>query len=97
MPPRDSSNPRLWIAEGLLNKGNWVRDADTSQIDLNLFKRWFVERKLFAPHASVWNFGRGRLVILGVFMDYDLCETMAKGCDQVTTVVKRARDELGKN
>ena len=50
-----SLNPRLRIEDGLFDKGNWVQDANTSQTRLNLFKKWFVERKLFAPHANIWN------------------------------------------
>ena len=36
-----SKNPRLKIADGLYDKGNWVRDAITSKIGLYLFKEWF--------------------------------------------------------
>ena len=49
-------NHRLKIVDGLYDKGNWVRDAITSQIGLVLFKKWFSERNLFAPHANIWNF-----------------------------------------
>ena len=48
-----SLNPRLKIADGLYDKGNWVRDATTSQTGLVLFKKWFLERNLFAPHANI--------------------------------------------
>ena len=37
-------NPRLKVADGLYDKGNWVQDARTSQTSLNLFKKWFAER-----------------------------------------------------
>ena len=46
-------NPRLKIADGLYDKGNWVRDAITSQTGLVLFKKWFSERNPFAPHANI--------------------------------------------
>ena len=48
-----SLNPRLKIVDGLYDKGNWVRDATTTQTGLILFKKWFSERNLFAPHANV--------------------------------------------
>jgi len=48
-----SLNPKLKIMDGLYDKGNWVRDATTTQSGLILFKKWFSERKLFAPHANV--------------------------------------------
>ena len=51
-----SLNPRLRVADGLYDKGNWVRDAQTSQTGLSLFKKWFAKRKLYAPHANIWNF-----------------------------------------
>ena len=86
MPPKNSLNPRLWIAEGFLNEGNWVRDVDTLQTGLNLFKEWFAERKLFAPHASIRNFDQGKLVIPSVFMGYG----------QDNKEVRRTKGELGK-
>ena len=46
-------NPRLKIADGLYEKGNWVRDAITSQTGLVLFKKWFSERNLFSLHANI--------------------------------------------
>ena len=86
MPPKNLLNPRLWIAEGLLDKSNRVWDVDTSQTGLNLFKRWFAERKSFTPHACIWSFDRGKLVIPSVFMGYD----------QATKIVRRVKGELGK-
>ena len=84
-----SLNPKLKIADGLYDKGNWVRDATTAQSGLILFKKWFSERKLFAPHANVWNFDLGKLVVPSVFMDYDLLEAIAKNYDQAIRVVRR--------
>ena len=81
---------------GLLDKSNWVWDANISQTGLNLFKKWFAERKLFSPHASIWSFDREKLVIPSVFMDYDFLETVVKSYDQATKVVRREKDELGK-
>ena len=43
-----SLNPRLRIVDRLYDKGNSVQDAQTSCTDLNLFKKWFVERNLYA-------------------------------------------------
>ena len=36
-----SLNPRLGIEDGLYDKGNWVRDAMTTQTGLVLFEKWF--------------------------------------------------------
>ena len=63
MIPKSSLSPWLWIAEGLLDKNTWVWDCNVLQTSLN----WFVERKLFVPCRSIWNFDRGKLVILSVF------------------------------
>ena len=84
-----SLDPRLRIADGLYDKGNWVRDATTTQTGLVLFKKWFSERKLFAPHANIWNFDLGKLVVPSVFMDYDLLEAIAKKYDQAIRVIRR--------
>ncbi len=73
-----SLNHRLRIADGLYDKGNWVRDAQTSQTGLSLFKKWFAERKLYAPHANIWNFDLGKLVVPSVFMDFDLLENLPR-------------------
>ena len=89
-----SLNPRLRLGDGLYDKGNWVQDAHTSQTSLNLFKKWFAERKLFAPHANIWNFDLGKLVVPSVFMDYDLLEAVAKNYDQATRVVRRIDGEI---
>ena len=48
-----SLNPRLRIANGLYDKGNWVQDAKTSQTGLYLFKKWFAERKCL-PHMPIY-------------------------------------------
>lgn len=48
-----SLNPRLKVVGGLYDKGNWFRDATTTQTGLVLFKKWFSERNLFAPHANI--------------------------------------------
>ena len=89
-----SLNPRLRIADGLYDKGNWVQDAQTSQTGLSLFKKWFAERKLYAPHANIWNFDLGKLVVPSVFMDFDLLEAIAKNYDQATKVVRRMDSEV---
>lgn len=38
--------PRLLVGEGLYEKENWLRDAEVSMGGLDLFRKWFVERKL---------------------------------------------------
>ena len=57
---------------------------------------WFVERKLCVPYSNIWNFDRGKLVILSVFIEYYLLETIVKGNSQATKVVRRIRSELDK-
>lgn len=42
--------------------------------------------KLFVLYDSVWNFGQGKLVILGIFMGYD----------QDTKVLMGDKSEIGK-
>ena len=68
----------------MFDKGNRVWDANTSQTTLNLFKKWFAERKLFGPHANIWNFDLGKLVVPSVVMDYD----------RATRVVRRIDGEI---
>ncbi len=89
-----SLNLRLRVADGLYDKVNWVEDAQTSQTGLNLFKKWFLKRKLYAPHANIWNFDLGKLVVPSVLMGYDLLEAMAKSYDQATRVVRRVDGEI---
>ena len=84
-----SLNPRLKIVDGQYDKGNWVRDTKTSQTGLVLFKKWFLERNLFSPHANIWNFGLGKLVVPSVFMDYELLEAIEKNYDQAIRVIRR--------
>ena len=88
-----SLNPRLKIANRLYDKRNWVRDTKTSQTRLSLFKKWFLERNLFAPHANIWNFDLGKLVVPSVFMDYDILEAVAKNYDSKIRVVRRIDGE----
>ena len=92
MVPYRSLRPRLWITEGLLNKNTWVRNCDVSQTGLN----WFVERKLFVPYSSIWNFDRGKLVIPSVSIEYNPLETVMKIHSQVTEVVRKTRNEPSK-
>ena len=90
--PYSLSSPRLWIAEGLLNKNAWVWDFIVSQTDMI----WVVVKNLFVLYSSVWNFDRGKLVILNVFIKFHYFET-AKNCHiQVTKVVRKTRNEPGK-
>lgn len=44
---------------------------------------------MFAPHANVWNFDLGKLVVPSVFMDCDLLEAIAKKYGQAIWVVRR--------
>ena len=84
-----SLNPGLNIVDGFYDKGNWVRDAITSETSLFLFKKWFLEMNLFSPHLNIWNFDLGKLVVPSVFMDYDLLEAIARNYDQAIRVVRR--------
>ena len=51
---------------------------------------------MFVPYSSTWNFDRGKIVIPSVFIEYNLLETVEKGHNQATKVVRRIRSELGK-
>ena len=86
MPLKNSLSPRLWIAEGLLNKSNWNLNFFSSQIGLNLFERCLAKSKLLASHVNIWNFDQGKLLIPSVFM----------GCDQTTKVMRIQKGESGK-
>lgn len=76
-----SLDPRLKIVDNLYDKGNWVRDAITTQSGLILFKKWFSERNIFSPNSNVWSFDLGKLVVPSVFMDYDLLEDITINYD----------------
>ena len=84
-----SLNPRLKTIDGLYDKENWVGDANTSQTGLALFKKWFAERNLFSPHANIYNFDLGKLVVSSFFMDFDLLEAITKNHDQASRIVMR--------
>lgn len=88
-----SLNPRLKIANGLYDKGNWVRDVFSSKIGLSLFKKWFSKRKLFSPHGNILNFDLGKLVVPNVFMDFDLLEAITKKYYLEIRVVRRLDGE----
>ena len=49
MMPYSLSSPRLWIAEGLLNKNAWVWDFIVSQTDMI----WVAVENLFVLYSSV--------------------------------------------
>ena len=87
--PFSFSSPRLWIVEGLLNKNAWVQDFIVSQTDMI----WVAVKKLFVLYSSVWNFDRGKLVILNVFIKFHHFETVEKCHIQVTKVVRKTRNE----
>ena len=89
MAQKNSLCPKLWIAEGLLDKSNWVWNDNASQTGLSRF----AERKLFVPYNSIWNFDRGKLVIPSVFIEYNPFETVVKSHRQVTKVVRRTRSK----
>lgn len=63
-------------------------DATTAKTWLHLFKKWFLERKLFSRHGNIWNFDLGKLVIPGVFMDADLLMAIAQNYDLATKIVR---------
>ena len=92
MVPKSSLSLGLLIVEGLLDKNTWVWNCNVSRTSL----RWFVERKLFIPCSSIWNFDRGKLVILSVFIEFHILETIVKSHIQVTKVVRRTRNEPDK-
>ena len=56
----------------------------------------FVERKLFVPYSTIWNFDRGKLIIPNVSIEYNPLETVMKSHCEVTEVVRRTRNEPGK-
>lgn len=88
-------NPRIIISEGFYDKGNWVRDAETSIGGLELFRKWVLQRKHDTPLTNVWEFGIGKLVVPSVFMDENLLKMLAKRYDLMLRVVKNhARDSL---
>ena len=88
-------NPRLVVAEGFYNKANNLRDAQISIGGLELFKKWFSERKLGTPLSNVWEFDIGKLVVLGVFFDNDFLVDLAKKYDHITRFVKNyARENI---
>ena len=70
------------------NKGNWTRDAITSKTWLQLFKKYFSERKLFSSHGNILNFDLGKLVIPRVFMDSDLLIAISQNYDPVARIVR---------
>lgn len=76
-------NPRLLVSEGFYDKVNWLRDAEVSVGGLELFQKWFAERKLDTPINNVWEFDIGKLIVLGVFFDDDLLAVMAKSMIQL--------------
>ena len=45
--------PRVAIVEGFYDRANWVRDTQVSMGGLELFKKWFLERKLDIPMNNV--------------------------------------------
>ena len=49
---------------------------------------------MFVPYDSICNFDRGKLVIMSVFMEYSLFETVVKSHNQVTKIVRRTRSQL---
>ena len=57
---------------------------------------WVAVKNLFVIHSSVWNFDRGKLVILNVFIKFRHFETVEKYHIQVTKVVRKTRNEPDK-
>ena len=86
-------NPRLKIADGLYDKGNWIRDSISSKTRLQLFRKWFSERKLLTLHGNIWNFDLGKLVVPRVFMVLDLLTTIAKKYDPIARIIRRVNGE----
>ena len=88
-----SLNPRLKIVDGLYDKGNWVRDANTTKTRIFIYKKWFSERRLFSPHGNIWNLDLGKLVVPNVFMDSNLLMDIAKIYHPTIRVVRRMDGE----
>ena len=53
-------------------------------------------KNLFVIHSSVWNFDRGKLVILNEFIRFRCFQTFERCHIQVTKVVRKARNEPDK-
>lgn len=70
-----------------------MRDAETSTSGLELFRKWFSERKHDAPLSNVWQFDIGKLIVPRVFFDDDLLTMIAKRYDPVLRVVKNHAGE----
>ena len=81
-------HPRVVVAEGFYDKSNWVRDAQVSMGGLELFKKWFSERKLDTPMSNVWEFDIEKLTVPTIFFDSDLLVDLAKKYDPITGWVK---------
>lgn len=58
-----------------------------------MFTKWFLERKLFAPHKNIWNFDLGKLVVPEVSMVSDLLTIVALNYDLVARMVRRIDGE----
>ena len=46
-------SPRLLVSKGFYDKENWLRDAQVTIGGLDLFQKWFVERRLDTPLNNV--------------------------------------------
>ena len=85
----------LRIDEGFYDKGNWLRDANTSMSGLELFRKWFLQRNHDTPLNNVWEFDIGKLVIPDVLIDDNFLTMFEKRYDPMLQVVKNhAGDNL---
>ena len=76
-------NPRVAIVEGFYDKANWVRDARVSMGGLELFRKWFSEKKLDNPLSNVWEFDIGKLIVPTAFFECDLLVDLAKKYERI--------------
>lgn len=76
------------VGKGFYDKENWLKDEKVSTGGLELFRKWFVQRKLDTPITNVWEFNIGKLIVLGFLFDDDLLVDMLKKYDPITRVVK---------
>ena len=90
MRPFSLSSPRLWVAEGLLYEDLWVWDFALFQTDMI----WVAVKKLFVVGSSVWNFDRGKLMLLSVNSHY--FEAVEKCHIQEIEAGRKARNDPSK-
>ena len=92
MRPFSLSSTKLWIAEGLLYEDLWVWDFAFFQTD----EIWVAVKKLFVVSSSVWNFDRGKLILLSVSIKFHYFEAVEKCHIQEIKAGRKARNDPSK-